>query len=184
MLRNGPHGWGSVAKTLHWLVAAAILVQAPLGIAAKSWRVSPLKLDLFVLHKSLGLTILALVVARLAWRLSDASPALPAAMPDWERRAARATHAMLYALLLAVPLSGWIASAASNVPFRFFWQFPLPAIVAPDETLAELAKRSHFALLVAFAALVALHAGAALRHHFVRRDDVLRRMLPSRREAQ
>ena len=177
MLRNTLQAWGVGSKLFHWTLALLIVAQVALGLAAKGWRLSPTKLDLFVWHKSLGILILVLVALRIVWRLANPVPAHPATMPAWERFAARSAHLMLYGLMLALPFSGWIINSASNVPFRVFWQWPLPAIVAPNDALADLAKGWHFWLLIVIGAVLIGHIGAALRHHFVLRDDVLRRML-------
>lgn len=177
MLRNTPQAWGAGAKVFHWTLAALILAQVALGLTAKGYRLSPTKLDLFVWHKSLGILILTLVVLRIAWRLANPVPAHPAGLPAWERVAARSGHFALYLLMLALPFSGWIINSASNIPFRIFWQWPLPAIVAPDDATADLAKAVHLGLFVAIALVLAGHIGAALRHHFVLRNDILRRML-------
>jgi len=170
--------WSAPAKFLHWLVAALVLVQAGLGLAAVSWPLSPTKLNLFVWHKSTGMLILALVVLRLLWRLGHRAPALPSATPAWERAAARASHFILYGLLLALPLSGWVIASASGIPFSIFWRIPLPPIVAVDKQVTEAAASVHFALLLALLAMLIVHIGAALRHHYVKRNDVLVRMLP------
>lgn len=178
-----PHGdasWGAAAKFLHWLVAALIFTQFALGWLAVGWRLSPTKLDLFAWHKSTGMLILALVLVRLLWRLASPTPALPAEVPPWERTAARASHALLYLAMIGMPLSGWIISSASGVPFRILWRIPLPAIVAPDKHVADLAALAHFSLWTVLVALLVLHIGAALRHHFVKRNNVLIRMLPSK----
>jgi cytochrome b561 len=177
MWRNSTQAWGAVAKSFHWILAVLILAQIALGLTAKGWHLSPTKLDLFVWHKSFGILILALVVLRLAWRLANPVPDNPAAMPAWERFAARSAHLLLYLLMLAMPFSGWIIQSASNVPFRLFWQLPLPALVGPSDETADLAKWVHYGLFVAIGLVLAGHIGAALRHHFVLRDDVLRRML-------
>lgn len=163
----------------HWLVAALIFIQFALGWLATGWRLSPTKLDLFVWHKSTGMLVLALVVARLLWRLAGPAPALPADMAPWERTAARLSHALLYVIMIAMPLTGWIINSAQGVPFRIFWRIPLPALGAPDKHTEALGSLAHFSLFVALAALLVLHIGAALRHHFVKRNDVLTRMLPS-----
>jgi cytochrome b561 len=155
-------------------------VQIGLGFTAALWRLSPLKLELFVWHKSTGMLILVLMLARLAWRLANRSPALPPQTPAWERYAAHASHVLLYVLAVALPLSGWVINSAAGVPFSIFWLVPLPAIVAPDERLEELAKLVHFSLLVALCLVLALHIAAALRHHFVKRNAILIRMLPGR----
>jgi cytochrome b561 len=180
VLRNSATSWGAPAKLLHWTVAALVFAQMPLGWAAASWRLSPTKLDLFVWHKSTGLLILALMIVRLAWRLANPVPALPAEMPLWERRAAAAGHAALYLLVILMPLSGWIAGSAAGIPFRLFRLVPVPALVAPDRAVADAAASAHVALLAVLALLLCVHIGAALRHHYLRRSDVLARMLPGR----
>lgn len=171
--------WGGAVRFFHWTVAALVLVQLPLGWAAVAWRMSPLKLDLFVWHKSIGLVVLVTMVMRLLWRIVDARRPPPRG-PAWSRRAASTVHAALYGVLFALPLSGWIINSAANVPFRIFRVVPLPAIVAPDKALADAASRAHLLLLVVLVALLAVHVGAALWHQRVRRDDVLARMLPTR----
>lgn len=179
MLRNTGASWGAIAKFLHWTIASLIFVQFALGWTAASWRLSPTKLDLFVWHKSIGLLILLMVLVRLLWRFANPAPALPAEMQPRERTAARASHGLLYLLMLIMPVSGWVINSAAKVPFRVFWLFPLPAIVAPDKMLAELAKQVHLILFIAIAAVVALHMAAAFRHHLVKRNDTLTRMLPN-----
>ena len=178
MLANTADAWGAPATFFHWTVALLILVQIALGFSAALWRLSPLKLELFVWHKSTGMLILVLMLARLAWRLANRAPSLPPRTPAWERRAAHASHVLLYVLAVALPLSGWVINSAAAVPFSIFWLVPLPPIVAPDERLEELAKLAHFTLLVTLCLVLAVHIGAALRHHFIKRNDVLIRMLP------
>jgi cytochrome b561 len=178
--RPGPSSWNAVAKFLHWFIALLIFAQFALGWLATNWRLSPTKLDLFVWHKSTGMLILALVLVRLAWRLSHQAPALPVDMFRWERAAAHVSHALLYVAMIATPLVGWVIGSAAGVPFRIYWRIPLPDIVAPDKHIADLAAAVHFSLGIALIALLVLHVGAALRHHFVKRDDVLTRMLPTR----
>src|SRR6266705_714821 len=136
MLRNTADSWGAPAKWFHWVMAALILAQITLGVMAASWRVSPTKLELFFWHKSTGMLILLLVALRLLWRLANPAPALPSGMPAWERAAARSSHLLLYALMIAMPITGWIVNSASNIPFRIFRLIPLPAIVAPDQYTA------------------------------------------------
>jgi cytochrome b561 len=158
-----------------------ILAQFALGWLASTWQPSPTKLDLFVWHKSTGMLIFALVLLRLLWRLRHPAPALPADMPGWERGAAHASHALLYLIMIAMPLTGWITNSAAGIPLRIYWLIPVPAIAGTDEHTADLAAFAHFSLGLAFAALLVLHVAAALRHHFVRRNDVLKRMLPARK---
>src|SRR6266446_3677041 len=178
MLRNASDSWGAPAKLFHWVTAALILAQIALGVMAASWRVSPTKIELFFWHKSTGMLILALVALRLLWRLANPAPLLPPGMPPWERAAARLSHLLLYTLMIALPVTGWIVNSAANIPFRIFWLIPLPAIVAPDETTADLVAEVHGALAALLALVLTGHIGAALRHHYVKRDTVLTRMLP------
>jgi len=175
---NTRDSWGTPAKFFHWLIAALIVAQVVLGLVAVRWPLSPLKLNLFVWHKSIGIMILALVALRLLSRLASPVPALPPDTPAWEHLAARASHVLLYLVMIGLPVTGWIISSASGIPFRIFWWIPLPAIVAADKQTAELAAFAHYSLFVLLAALLAVHVGAALRHHYVKRNDVLARMLP------
>jgi cytochrome b561 len=172
--------WGTVAQLLHWSVAVLVLAQLPLGWSAATWPLSPLKLDLFAWHKSIGMLVLALMAVRGAWRLTHGSPALPQGVPEWARRSAHAVHLLLYTVLIAMPVSGWVLNSAANVPFRIFRLIPLPAIVEPGKAVAELAARAHLALFVVLAVLLALHVGAVAWHHWIRRDGILERMLPGR----
>ncbi len=131
MLRNTDRSWGAPAKLLHWVVAVFVLAQICLGWAAVSWRLSPTKLDLFVWHKSIGMLILLLMLARLAWRSVNVAPSLPAGMAPFELLAARLTHVILYGLLLVMPLTGWIISSAANIPFRIFGWSPCRPSCSP-----------------------------------------------------
>lgn len=182
--RNSPDSWGAVAVGLHWLIAALILTQFVIGSIAEEMKLTPAKLDLFVWHKSIGVTVLLLAALRLAWRLGNPPPVPPAGMPQWERRLAAAAHAVLYALILAVPISGWWVSDASRVPFKAFFAVPMPDFIATDRALQEAAAEVHEALTVSLLLVVILHIAAALRHHFLLRDDVLRRMLMGRRNRE
>jgi cytochrome b561 len=178
VVRHDIESWGATAKLFHWVMAALIFAQIALGLAAVSWRISPTKLNLFVWHKSIGMLILALLVLRLLWRLSRRAPELPWEMPLWERAAAQLSHFLLYVLMIALPITGWVIASASNVPFQIFWRIPLPAIVAPDKALADLFATIHGWLVTLLAVALFAHIGAALRHHYVKRDTVLTRMLP------
>jgi len=171
--------YGGVAQGLHWLVAALVLSQFGLGWYMSDLPLSQLKFDLYQLHKSLGLTIFALAVVRLAWRLGHPPPPLPAGLPAWERAAARSTHALLYALLLVQPLIGFLQSNAANFPVVMWGVLPVPALIGTDEVLGETLLEVHEAVASVLLALIALHVLAALRHHFLLKDDVLRRMLPA-----
>lgn len=179
--RNTADNWGAVTRALHWLIAALILVQFVIGSIAEDMKLTPTKLDLFVWHKSIGVTVLVLAVLRLAWRLGNAPPAPPAGTPRWEHVLASLGHWALYALIFIVPLSGWLISDASRVPFKAFFLVPMPDFIATDRTLQEAAEDAHETLVMTLLVVVILHIGAALRHHFLLRNDVLRRMLTGRR---
>jgi len=169
-----------MAKTLHWTIAFLIFLQFGLGWIAVSWRLSPTKLDLFVWHKSIGLVILTLAIARLMWRLTNPVPELPTDLPNWERYAAHASHFLLYFIMITMPISGWIINSAANVPFRIFWTVPLPDIVPVSKPLEEYAKTAHLSLFILLCIVLIPHIGGALRHHFIKRDNILTRMLPTR----
>ena len=177
-LRNPSHRWAAVSQLLHWATLGLIVWIAWLGLTMVDLPNTPAKINAYALHKSLGLTLLALVAVRVAWRLFAGAPRPVRGTPAWQERIAALTHVGLYVLLLAIPLSGWLFNSASGYPLQWFRKFNLPALAGRDEALAALARNVHewgFWLLVA---LVAAHAGAALFHHFVQRDDTLLRMLP------
>lgn len=171
--------YNGVAIFLHWLVAVAIIVAFGMGVTmADMAGISPLKLRLFNYHKWLGVTLFALAALRLLWRLSHAAPPLPASMPVWQRHVAEFTHYALYVLLFAIPLTGYSYSLAAGFPVVYLGVLPLPVWMDPNPALKPVLKAVHFWLNMGMAALVFAHAGAALKHHFIDRDDVLKRMLP------
>lgn len=179
-LRNTDRLWGAPAKLLHWVIAALIFNQFVLGWLAVTWRLSPTKIELYVWHKSFGILILTLVLVRIVWRLLNRAPTLPPDTPRAERIAAGVSHALLYVLMVVIPLSGWVINSAGGIPFRVFRLFPLPSIMAADKGVEAIAKQVHFALFLVLALVLAVHIAAALRHHFIKRNDVLARMLPGK----
>jgi cytochrome b561 len=138
---------------------------------------SPLRLKLYLWHKSTGLLLLALALARLAWRCADRAPR-PVPGAAWEDRLARAAHFTLYLLMILMPLAGWVIHSASGFAMRWFGWFRVPAIAPANKALQVAAESVHLALFWMLAGVLALHVGAALHHHFARRDDALRRMSP------
>lgn len=176
-LRNTPERWGAVAQTLHWLIALAIIGLAVVGTLMTELPTSPLKVKVYALHKAIGLSVLALVLLRILWRGFDPRPA-PVAMPAWQRWAARLTHGGLYLMMLWMPLTGWLYNSAANFPLRWFGLFSVPALTAPDPALKALAGDLHTLGFYLLGLLLALHVGAALKHHFVNRDRTLSAMLP------
>jgi cytochrome b561 len=174
--RHDADRWTAASITLHWLTFAIIVVAASLGLWMTGLPLGLAKLQMYALHKSLGLTVLALTALRLLWRLVGRVPgALPGA-PRWQHLLAGATHGALYFLLFAVPLSGWRYNSVSGFPLQWFGLLRLPALGATDLAAKHAAKEWHELLFYTLAALVAVHAVAALGHHYVWRDDTLRRM--------
>ncbi|KAB2900744.1 MAG: cytochrome b [Dokdonella sp.] len=184
-LKSDALRWGSLAKFFHWSVVVLLLVQGTLGLVMVDLPKRPSVIPLFNLHKSLGLTILLLALLRLLWRAFDRHPQPPAGMPPWQVLGARAGHALLYGLLFALPVSGWLFDSAASLRPLFWWGLvKLPNLMGgPSEALKPIFQASHQWLFVALVLVAAGHAAAALVHHFVNRDDVLRRMLPGRRGA-
>lgn len=169
--------YGAIAIALHWLTALLILANLALGLSMVPLPISPRKLHWYAWHKWVGITVFLLTCVRIAWRGMRPAPP-PVAMAEWQRRAARGSHLALYALLLLIPISGWIYSSATGVQVVYLGIIPLPDLVEPDKTLAGVLKAVHVTLNFALATLVCVHTGAALKHHFVDRDTALTRMLP------
>lgn len=166
------------AIALHWLIALAILGSFSVGLYMADLPLSPQKLKLYSWHKWAGVTIFLFVVVRLGWRLLHRPPELPATIPAWQRRVAEATHLLLYLLMFAVPLTGWLMSSAKGFQTVYFGVLPLPDLLVKDADLGDLLQQVHKLLNFGMAALVVAHLGAALKHHFIDRDEVLARMLP------
>jgi len=170
-------GYGPAARALHWLIAGLVVAQFVVSWLmphiGRNTRPGPL----INLHFSLGILIVVVMAARWLHRLSRPVPPAMIDAPPWERRAAQATHRLFYAVLLIVPFLGWAAASAHDLPVTFFGFFELPAIAAPKTRWALLAGDIHTYAMWTLLAIIALHVAAALYHHFVRRDHVLRRML-------
>ena len=178
-IRNTLARWGSVAQLLHWAIVVLIVTQFVLAYSSQSLPLGMAKLAMLARHKSWGITILALAIIRLVWRLSHReSPGLPNTLKPWERVAAHVTHYGLYILLFAMPLTGWAMSSARQFPVSWFNLVQLPDFVAPNRPLYDVLHSVHMWLSWALIAVAVLHIGAALKHHFVLKDDVLRRMIP------
>jgi cytochrome b561 len=178
ILRNTRTRWGVLSQLLHWLIAALIGVQIALGLIGTELPLSMAKLATLARHKSLGITLLALMLLRLAWRALNPTPSLPDTLRPHERVLAHLTHTGLYVLVIALPLSGWIMSSARGFPVSWFNLVQLPNLVGRNATLYHTMVRLHVLLAIALGLLLVLHIAAAFKHHFVLRDDTLRRMLP------
>jgi cytochrome b561 len=166
------------AIALHWVVAFLIIGNLAFGLYVAGLPISPAKLRTVSWHKWVGVTILLVVALRLAWRLWHPAPPLPATMPAWERRVAHGTHALLYVLFFAAPLTGWLFSSAAGFPVVYLGVVQLPDLVSKNRELADVLRAAHKWINYTMAALIVLHIAAAWKHHLVDRDDVLARMLP------
>lgn len=179
-LAGRPERWAWPVQLLHWLGVLLILALAVIGLVMVDLeRGTNLRGTLYALHKSLGITVLALAVLRGLLRLATRAPA-PLAGPAWQLRLARTSHGLLYALMFAVPLSGWLLNSVAGQPLPWFGLVDLPALAAKNADLRKPADTAHVVLFWMLAGLVCVHALAALYHHGLRGDATLRRMLPRR----
>lgn len=168
----------TTAITLHWLVALMIVGAFSMGLIMTEMSLSPTKLKYYSWHKWAGVTILALATLRLLWRLTHPAPAYPGGMPAWQKSSANALHGLLYVLMFAVPLSGYFYTLAAGYPVLYFGLFELPVLIEKNDALKPLLKTVHFWLNMTLAGAVGVHIAAALKHQFIDRDGVLKRMLP------
>jgi cytochrome b561 len=180
--KNTADRWGPVSQLLHWLIVLLVLMLAIVGLSMGEQPKSTKNFWVYTMHKSVGITVLALVLVRIGWRLYAGAPRPVPGTPTWQARIASLTHFLLYALLLAMPLSGWLYDSASGLrPFRWFGLVLMPKLSGPNEGLSELSHDAHELLFWVLVALVALHAAAAFYHHIFQNDATLSRMLPRRR---
>lgn len=166
--------YNRTARALHWIIAVLVL-----GNIAGGLLHEPLEdiVRLIPLHKAIGITVLALTLVRIAWRFTWQAPPHPAGTSPLEALAARLVHGLFYALMLAMPVTGWIMSSASKYPISWFGLFDIPKFaVTRSDVLYEVAHEGHEILGWLFLALAVLHIAAALRHHLLLKDNVLRRM--------
>lgn len=186
-LKNSELRYGTVAMSLHWLIALLVVVNIALGFTFNEVldHHDPLRATLTFFHKPIGLTVLVLSVARLVWRLVNPIPPLPADLPAWMKVAARGSHYLLYLFIIGVPLLGWamVSASKNGKPTSFFGLFDWPNIgviaAMPDkDSLHHSLEATHIDLAYLALALALVHIGAALYHYFVRKDTVLLRMLP------
>jgi cytochrome b561 len=173
--------YDTTLRVLHWLMAAIILVAIALGVVAAILpRGAALRPELLMVHKSLGMTALVLIALRVVWRLIVGAPPYSAALGALSRLSAHAAHVALYALMIAMPVSGYVNSVAGGHPAPWFGLFEFPALVGKNEALAHRASFAHYWLAWAIGAVLALHLAAVAWHVWVKRDDVFARMGPAR----
>lgn len=167
------------ARSLHWIIAILIFGLIALGVYMHELpKTDPNRADLYNLHKSLGISTLVLVLIRLAWIRLRRPPSLPSILSRWEARLAKTVHVILYLLMLATPLAGYALSTFADKPVNVFGLVTLPALFAPDEALADVAKEVHEVLAFSLLGIAALHIAGALKHRFwgPPEADVLKRM--------
>jgi len=176
-IRNTTRSWGSLSKALHWLIVLLIINQWVIAQRADALTGFQ-KFATLNWHKWFGMTIFMLAIVRLLWRLANPVPDLTAETRPWERVLAKISHVLLYALIFAMPLTGWLMSSAKAYGVSWFNVFQFPDLVGKDDRLYELMHETHEVLFGVLVATALLHAAGALKHHFVDHNDVLRRMLP------
>ncbi len=177
MTNAAPVRWNPFAQLLHWLIALLIVGLGVVGLWMTGMQPSPDKINIYLLHKSFGITVLMLVGLRLVWRLATRHPPeMPG--PAWQRWTASAVHCALYVMMFVMPLSGWLFNSASNFPLRWFGLIRIPALWGADPAVKHWARGVHETGFWILAGLVGLHVAAALKHHYFDRDETLRRMLP------
>jgi len=177
MAASAATGYTLTARVLHWMTAALVLTMIPIGVAMANADFGAAQDTLYHLHRSIGAVLLPLVLGRLIWRLGHPAPPLPADIPAIQQFAAHAMHWALYGLLILQSLIGWIATSAYRAPILVFWLFELPPVWPVDRAFSEEMFAVHRFIGIAIALLLCAHIGAALFHHFVRKDGVLMRMV-------
>jgi cytochrome b561 len=168
------------AQSLHWLMALMIFGLLALGFYMSDLPLSPDKLQYYAWHKWAGVSVFALVWLRLAWRITHQPPAMPDSMSTTLQWGAHAGHFLLYALMLCIPISGWLMSSAKGFQTVWFGVLPIPDLIGKDKLLGENLAELHEALNIGLLLLIAGHTAAAFFHHFIQKDHTLRRMWPKR----
>jgi|TARA_B110000240_G_scaffold193697_1_gene239970 cytochrome b561 len=173
---NSASHWGFISRLLHWFMAIAIIFMFGLGVTMINTRLSPIKLEMFMVHKSIGILILAMVTLRIIWRLMNSAPRPSPSIKKTQRRIALAGQLLMYVLMVCIPISGWVINSAANFPLQWFGLFEIPPITQPSLDTEVFAKTAHLVLVCTLATMVVIHITAALHHHFIQKNDVLRRM--------
>jgi cytochrome b561 len=174
------HSYTAIAKLFHWGMALVFAGLIALGFVMTDMSLSPEKLQYYAWHKWAGVTVFLLVWLRLVWRVLNPPPAYPNTMSPLVKGVAHLGHAALYGLMIVIPVSGWLLSSAKGVPTVWFGVLPLPDLLEKDKELGHLLSEVHEVLNFVLLFLLAGHAGAAMKHHWIDKDDILKRMLPTR----
>ena len=177
-IKNSAAHYGAVAKGFHWAMAVLILGMLAMGLYMADLPLGLQKLTYYGWHKEWGVVVLIFALLRLGWKITQMSPTLPSSLGRLSVCAAKAGHALLYGMMLAMPISGWLMSSAAGFPVSVFGWFTLPVLMAPDDSARKILAEVHEYLAFGLMALIAGHILAALMHHYLYKDNVLRRMLP------
>lgn len=175
-IKNSKNHFGLVAIIFHWLMAILLIGLLTLGLYMVGLPISLDKLKFYGWHKEYGILALMLVTLRIIWRLANITPQL--SLPLLEKIAARAVHWAFYGFMFAMPITGWLITSAAGVPASFFGLFNLPSLIAANPDSLELFEAIHKWIAYGLIATIILHTLAALKHHFINKDDILRRMFP------
>ena len=176
-VRDTEKSYGGVSQILHWGMFALIISLFVIANLMKGTPIGPEKFQLYGLHKSLGLSLFIILLGRIFWRISNATPK-DAGAPAWENFAAHGLHIALYAVLLIMPISGMLMTFAGDHPVSWFGLIDMPNLIGKNEALETTAKFIHGTAAKVMMLMVAGHVGAALFHKFVRKDGIMQRMLP------
>ncbi|MBS0309098.1 MAG: cytochrome b [Proteobacteria bacterium] len=171
--------YSRTAIALHWLIALLIIAAFLLGENMVDIPgITPTKLKYFSWHKWLGVTVLGLVAIRLLWRLKNPAPPYPDSMPGWQKLASSSLHGLLYVLMFAIPVSGYLYSSAAGVPVVYLGVLPLPTLIDPSPEWKDILKSTHIILNKVLLVAFILHVAAAFKHLLIDRDGIFKRMLP------
>jgi cytochrome b561 len=176
--KNSKSRYGIVSMSFHWLIALLIIGLLSIGLYMVELPLGLEKIRFYGLHKEFGILVLMLASIRILWRISNIVPILPKHMPNWQKLAARLTHFLLYLLMFAMPITGWMLSSAAGFSVSFFGLFVLPDLVSTNQSTALFFTQVHKWLGFSLIGLIVMHAGAAFHHHFIYKDKILRRILP------
>ena len=176
MLKNTRQKYGFVAKFFHWVIALMIISLLAVGLYMTGLKFSPEKFELYDLHKATGIVVLFLAVLRVFWRFKNIQPD-PVIMPKLQELGAKVGHVLLYVAMFVMPLSGWAMSSSAGYPVSVFGLWTMPPLVGKDKAFSELMSEIHEFSGYALIALIVVHAAAALHHHFIVKDETLKRML-------
>ncbi len=175
-VKNTKDKYGVMAKGFHWIIGLAMLCLLVVGIYMADLDKSPLKWELYDLHKATGIFVLALASLRVIWRFMNVQPESLPTHKIWEKALSKITHIVLYVTMLGMPLSGWVMSSAGEHPISFFGLFKVPPIVGKNEELGELAHEIHGILGYMLLVTIGLHLAGVAKHHFLDKDETLNRM--------